>query len=167
MTSRRQRKRSRSSFRNPKSSEDLPADAGSWEEAGHSAMLRLQEIGRRAREVAGELDASAAVQPVADWLYGHAEAALDVLDDPCETTAREWVESFVNDPSAPEAEAFALAMRRTRPRPEGAINVRELTRQRATYRFLRGVHVLLHDGTVRMRAAGALGTYSGDPTDGS
>jgi hypothetical protein len=137
--------------------EDSPADA-SWEEAGHSAMLRLQEIGRRAREVAVELDASAAVQPVADWFYAHAEAALDVLDDPCETTAREWIDSFVNDQSAPDAEAFAAAMRRTRPRPEGAINVREITRQRGTFRFLRGVHVLLLDVTVRMRAAGALGT---------
>lgn len=142
----------------PKSSEDLPADAGSWEEAGHAAMLRLQELGRRAREVAGELDASAAVQPVADWLYAHAEAALDVLDDPCEPAAREWVEAFLNDQSAPDAEAFAAAMRRTRPRPEGAINVRELTRQRGTFRFLRGLHVLLLDGTVRLRAAGVLGT---------
>lgn len=132
---------------------------GAWEEAGHVAMQRLHGLAKRARDEAAALDAlvdtafGRSVQPVADWLYEHADAALDILDEPSESIAREWATAFIEG-EGPDPEAFEKAALRTKPPPEGSIDIRKVTKQRATFAFLRGLHVLLKRRDVRQLAGG-------------
>lgn len=135
--------------------------AADWEEGAHCAMQRLQRIAQRARKEAAVLDAS--VEPVADWLYVHADNALDVLDDASAAAAEEWTTAFVDGP-VPDASAFAEAMRRTKPVPEGSMDIRGVYKQRACLRFLRGLYVLLTDADARVLAAGAIAAQCREPT---